>query len=155
MIDDKECTLVHASSGPNLDGIRSFIGYALRRAQLCVFDDLIQALEEVGLRPAYFSVLFVVSENPGLNQSEVSTALGIQRTNFVTMVDHLEAQGLIVRQPAKKDRRSHALHLTSKGTAVFNRARDIQSEHESRLIEKLGPGGREQLLPLLWRIAED
>src|SRR5690606_28331032 len=131
------------------------IGYALRRAQLSAFEDLIHALEEVDLRPAYFTVLYVISENPGLNQSEISTALGIQRTNFVTMVDNLESQGLIVRQPAKRDRRSHALHLTIKGTAVFNRARDLHDEHEARLMEKLGSNGREQLLPLLWRIADE
>lgn len=155
MIDNKQCTAATSSGRLNMVAMRSFIGYALRRAQLSVFEDLIQALEIVDLRPAYYSVLYVISENPGLNQSEVSTALGIQRTNFVTMVDHLETQGLVVRQPALNDRRSHALHLTQKGSAVFNRARDLHAEHEARLIQKLGPGGREQLLPLLWRIAED
>jgi len=154
MIDDKQCPET-SSAHPNMDVMRSFIGYALRRAQLSAFDDLIHALEVVDLRPAYFSVLYVISENPGLNQSEVSTALGIQRTNFVTMVDNLEAQGLITRQAAKKDRRSHALHLTPKGIAVFNRARDLHVEHEARLVEKLGHGGREQLLPLLWRLADE
>lgn len=153
MTEIKECVI--SSSRPNMDSIRNFIGYALRRAQLSAFDDLIHALDAVDLRPAYYSVLYVISDNPGLNQSEVSTALGIQRTNFVTMVDQLETQGLIIRQAAKKDRRSHALHLTPKGTAVFNRARDLHAEHEARLIEKLGPGGREQLLPLLWRIADE
>lgn len=155
MIDDKQCAELTLAERPNMDVMRGFIGYALRRAQLSAFDDLVHALEEVDLRPAYFSVLYVISENPGLNQSEISTALGIQRTNFVTMVDNLETQGLIIRQAAKKDRRSHALHLTPKGTAVLNRARDLHTEHETRLIEKLGPSGREQLLPLLWRIADE
>jgi len=155
MIENKHCADLTQLERPNMDALRGAIGYALRRAQLSAFEDLIHALEEVDLRPAYFSVLYVISENPGLNQSEISTALGIQRTNFVTMVDNLEAQGLIVRQPAKRDRRSHALHLTPKGNAVFNRARDLHKEHEARLIEKLGPNGREQLLPLLWRIADE
>lgn len=155
MIENKYCDELSQLQRPNMDSLRSAIGYALRRAQLSAFEDLMHALEEVDLRPAYFTVLYVISENPGLNQSEISTALGIQRTNFVTMVDNLESQGLIVRQPAKRDRRSHALYLTLKGTALFNRARDLHAEHEARLVEKLGPNGREQLLPLLWRIADD
>ena len=145
------------SRAPGLDlgPLPGWVGYALRRAQLAVFDDFIRTLDSVGLRPASFSALVVISRNPGLNQSEVSAALGIQRTNFVTMVDELERRGLAERRPSETDRRSHALHLTGEGERLLRRAMELQEDHERRLTDRLGPGGREQLLGLLAAIVDE
>src|SRR5262245_37150249 len=70
------------------------IGYALRRAQLAVFDEAIRVFAELDLRPAQYSVLALVGHRPGLKQSDVAAALGIQRANFVTLFDGLEQRGL-------------------------------------------------------------
>jgi DNA-binding MarR family transcriptional regulator len=133
--------------------LEASIGYKLRRAQLASFEELIGLFDEVGLRPGSFSVLLVISRNPGLKQSQVSAALGIQRTNFVGLIDALEKRGLAVRKPSEKDRRSHALHLTTAGRDLIARATDLQRRHESILAKKLGRGGREMLLGLLDRLA--
>jgi DNA-binding MarR family transcriptional regulator len=127
----------------------SSIGYRLRRAQLAVFEDIIRLFGEIGLRPGSFSVLLVIGRNPGLKQSEVSAALGIQRTNFVGLIDSLEQRGLAVRKPAENDRRSYALHLTPAGKELVARAIDLQRRHEATLAKRLGPNGREALLDLL------
>jgi DNA-binding MarR family transcriptional regulator len=146
-------TMEQASrSGINMGDLPSFIGYTLRRAQLVIFDDFIRTLEEVGLKPATFGVLIIIDNNPGLNQSEVSAALGIQRTNFVALVDGLEQRGLAERRPSETDRRSHALYLTAAGRGLLNRAMSLQQRHEAHLAERLGPGGREQLLSLLEKL---
>lgn len=138
--------------GIDMGGLPSFIGYTLRRAQLVIFDDFIRTLDEVGLKPASFSVLIILGSNPGLNQSEVSAALGIQRTNFVALVDSLEQRGLAERRPSESDRRSHALHLTPAGRKLLARAMTLQQEHEARFTDRLGPGGRDQLLTLLEKL---
>lgn len=151
MKDNYECCAHRMLEKVNLGPLRTSIGYALRRAQLAVFDDFIRTLEIVGLRPAYFAALVVIELNPGQKQSVVSGALGIQRTNFVTMVDFLEQRGLLARHPCKHDRRSHELHLTEGGRSVLRQALQLHETHEARFAEKLEPGGREQLLSLLWR----
>lgn len=143
-----------SSKNVDLGSLPDFIGYALRRAQLTIFEDFIRSLETVGLRPAYFSVLIIIDRNPGLNQSEISAALGIQRTNFVNMADELQKRNLIVRHPSEHDRRSYALYLTREGKVLLDQALELQGEHEERLARKLGPGGREMLLPLLWKLVE-
>ncbi|MDB5569810.1 MAG: slyA 3 [Hyphomicrobiales bacterium] len=124
-----------------------FLGYALRRAQLAVFEDFRRSVGRLGLRPAQFSVLVVIDASPGLKQSEVAAALGIQRTNFVAMVNELERLGLIERRPL--DRRSVALHLTPAGAAKLKAALQAQYAVEERYARLLGPGGRERLLDLL------
>ena len=141
-----------AHDGIKLGPLADSLGYILKRAQLVISDDLVRALESVDLRPTYYSVLVIVGENPGLNQSEVSSVLGIQRTNFVTMVDDLEHRGLLARRPAQGDRRSYALHLTAEGETLLAHAHDLQEKQEERLSTKLGPDGRDLLHKLLWKL---
>jgi DNA-binding MarR family transcriptional regulator len=129
------------------------VGYALRRAQLTVFEEVIANFAELDLRPAQYSVLVLLGHSPGLKQSDVAAALGIQRANFVVLFDGLERRGLARRSPAPNDRRSYALYLTDAGTAVLGRANLLETELEARLDARLGPGGRERLLDLLGRLA--
>ena len=128
------------------------VGYALRRAQLAVFDEIIGAFTELNLRPAQYRVLALLEHAPGLKQSEVAAALGIQRANFVALFDGLERRGLARRSPIPNDRRSYALYLTEAGEGVFARAARLEAEHEAQLDARLGPGGRQQLLKLLGQL---
>jgi DNA-binding MarR family transcriptional regulator len=134
--------------------MHGYLGYLLRRAQLLAYADFIAELAELNLSPGQFGVLTVIDTNPGLRQSEVSSALGIQKTNFVALVNGLERRGLAVRKPAAGDRRSYALHLTPPGKALLKRARGAQARHEARLVERLGEQGRVQLLGLLEKLTQ-
>jgi DNA-binding MarR family transcriptional regulator len=120
-----------------------------------VFDDAIRAFADLDLRLAQFSVLALLSHRPGLRQSAVATALGIQRANFVALLDGLESRGLARRAASPKDRRCHALYLTAEGERVLARANARLAAVEAHLDAKLGPGGREHLLDMLWRLACD
>lgn len=130
------------------------IGYALRRAQLAVFDDFIASLAELNLRPAQFSVLLLLDRAPGSTQSAVAASLGIKRANFVAMMDDLEERGLAERTVSPSDKRSHAIFLTENGRKTLDRARTLAQRHEARQIAKLGDGGVEALLMLLGRLAK-
>ena len=134
--------------------MHGYLGYLLRRAQMVAYADFIAELAALDLSPGQFGVLTVIDANPGLRQSEVSSALGIQKTNFVAVVNGFERRGIAVRKPAAGDRRSYALHLTPKGKALLRRARAAQARHEARLVERLGTKGRAQLLDLLEKLTQ-
>jgi DNA-binding MarR family transcriptional regulator len=135
--------------------LKGYLGYALRRAQMHAYGDFIAALDELDLSPGEFGVLTIIAANPGLRQSEVSRALGIQKTNFVALLNEFERRGLAVRKAANGDRRSYALHVTAAGQDLLRRARARQAEHEARLVSRIGERGRDQLLQLLGRLTED
>ena len=137
----------------DLGPLPGYIGYALRRAQLATFQDFIRALAEVDIRPAQFSVLILLEVNPGLRPSQVSAALGIQRTNFVALSAELARRGLTRRGPAADDRRAHALYLTERGTALVQRMKALQQVHEQRVAGLIGTGGRRRLLALLAKLS--
>jgi len=132
------------------------LGYVLKRAQLKVFENFLRCMASLQLTPAQFSVLLLVEKNPGRNQTEIASTLGILRPNFVALLDELESRDLCVRVRSSNDRRSHILRLTEKGRAVLSRARKlIETRHEARLRELLGNENRDLLLAMLGRIAQE
>jgi DNA-binding MarR family transcriptional regulator len=147
-----------APAGPeeavDLGLLPGLIGYALRRAQLAVFQDFHRHFAAADIRPAQFSVLVVLRHNPGLRATRVAAALGIKRTNFVPLFDGLAARGLVERRPVKGDRRASALFLTEAGAATLARLERLVGEHEAKFAARLGPDGRYQLMGLLHRLTE-
>lgn len=150
-----------ARAVPPTDAVRigdlsEFLGYSLKRAQLRIFDDFIRCVATLQLTPAQFSVLMLLEANPGRNQTEIASTLGILRPNFVAMLDELESRELCSRVRSSSDRRSHILKLTDKGRAVLSRARKlIETRHEARLKQLLGDDNRDLLLAMLSKIAQE
>ncbi len=134
--------------------IEDLIGYALRRAQGVVYADLNGALARISLRPLQFTLLLMVAENPGSSQSSVCEALGIQKANCVPTMGELERRGYIIRRKSAADARSYELHITHKGKRILQRAGEVHSLHEQRLIDRIGVEGRDQLLRLLGKLTE-
>ena len=77
-----------------LGELSELLGYSLKRAQLKVFEDFLRCVAPLQLTPAQFSVLLLLDRNPGRNQTEIASTLGILRPNFVAMLDGLESRDL-------------------------------------------------------------
>ena len=154
---DAATAVQNGAERPGVRGIavgtlNASLGYMLRRAQLAVFADFGATLAELELRPGQYAALAVIGSNRGVTQSEVCETLGIWRANFVAVIDDLEQRGLAQRVSSPNDRRSKALALTAAGQRLMERAAALQRAHESRLVHRLGPRGREQLQRLLGRL---
>ena len=150
----KELVEAGETAALQLGELSELLGYAMKRAQLKVFEDFLRCVAPLQLTPAQFSVLLLLDKNPGRNQTEIANTLGILRPNFVSMLDGLESRGLCERVRSTNDRRSHILLMTDKGRAVLARAKKlVATKHEARLNELLGPANRVALLSMLAKIA--
>jgi DNA-binding MarR family transcriptional regulator len=129
------------------------LGYALRRAQIAVFRDFFDAFAEFDIRPGQYSVLTIVERNPGLSQTQVCDALGIQKANFVSVLDILVERGLIDRKPTPKDRRSYALCLTVAGKLLIRKLHRIAEAREQRYIACIGTASYRATFAALWALA--
>jgi len=136
----------------DMGALEGSIGYHMRRAQIAIFHDIIKAFADEDIRPAQYSALVLISRNPGQNQSEIAAALGIKRTNFVALIDRLEARGLARRTATLADRRSYALYLTEAGQALLARLQRLQEEQDTRLVARIGADNRAALLAMLAQI---
>ena len=129
------------------------VGYRLRRAQLAVFGRFAQRFAEFDLKPADYSSLVLIADNPGLRPSEIAAALGIQRANFASLAERLVSRGLIERRRAAGDRRARALELTHARRELVGRLRRAQDTFEAELVAELGgEAERDRLLDLLGRL---
>ena len=144
---------VLAASALDLSYLESTIGYAIRRAQLVIFQDIYRAFGPAAITTAQFSVLAVVADNPGANQSDLALALGVERPRMVPLLDALAARGLVVRVPSISDRRHRHIHLTEEGERLLAELKRRFAIHQQRLMDVLGPSSARQFLSTLRRLA--
>jgi DNA-binding MarR family transcriptional regulator len=133
--------------------LKTLLGYHLRRAQVAVFQHFALAMGEADITPGQFGVLSVIAGNPGLSQTQLGNALGIDRSTVVAVIDRLEGRGLVMRAPAPRDRRSHALRLSEAGTRLLRRLEEMVRAHEREISRDLSAEDQTQLLRLLDRVA--
>ena len=105
------------------------------------------------ITPGQFGVLTVINNNPGLSQTQLGNALGIDRSTVVAVIDRLEARGLVTRAVSPSDRRSHALRLSDEGARLLPRLEDLVRSHERHIARDLSADEKQRLIQLLDRIA--
>lgn len=128
------------------------LGYHLRLTQLAVFKDFSAAVEDPQITPSLYAVLVVIGANPGLKQTELASAVRLDRSSVVSVVDKLEKRKLVLRQRVEGDRRTNALALTRAGQALLNELTRRVQAHEGRLAENLSERERATLIRLLGKI---
>src|SRR5687768_7068702 len=74
--------------------LESLIGYNARRTALAVIEVFMVRMAPYGLRPVDFSVISLITHNPGITSRQLCTALGILPPNLVAMVNALEKREL-------------------------------------------------------------
>jgi MarR family transcriptional regulator, transcriptional regulator for hemolysin len=113
-----------------------------------------EALGTVGLTPALFGLLNVIGAREGAIQQELGSAMGIDRTTMVALIDQLESAGLAKRRPSVTDRRAREIAITPKGRRLLQRARRLVSRTEDEVLAGLTAGERRELLAMLRRALE-
>jgi MarR family transcriptional regulator, transcriptional regulator for hemolysin len=106
-------------------------------------------LGSVGLTPALFGLLNVIGAREGAIQQELGSAMGIDRTTMVSLVDQLEDAGLARRRPSATDRRAREIAITPKGRRLLARARGMISQAEDEVLAGLTAEERGEMLRLL------
>ncbi len=132
--------------------LESLIGYNARRAALAVIEVFLSRMAVYDLRPVDFSVLSLITHNPGITSRQLCTALGILPPNLVGMINALEKRELIQRQPHPRDGRAVGLHLTAAGQKLTREAERTASELEAQVASRLSAGEVKTLIRLLKKI---
>lgn len=136
----------------DLGRLAGLLGYQLRRAEVAAIQSFNAHMAEFRISPGQLGVMLVAEANPGINQTRVGRALGIDRSTLVSIIDALEGRSLIARTPSASDRRSHALRLTRAGEAFLKALAPRLARHEDEIAHGLSPADRKRLLDSLARI---
>jgi len=128
------------------------IGYRLRIAQIGIFRDFCTSMDEAEITPTLFGVLVLIDANPGMKQTQLADAIQLDRSSVVSVLDKLEARGLVERVRAPDNRRANALHLTAAGRHLLHSLIPQVRAHEERVLQDLDAAERAQLRKLLGRL---
>jgi DNA-binding MarR family transcriptional regulator len=135
----------------DLGPLDDYIGFHLQRAQEAALRAYAATLAEP-YKAGRFPTLLVIRLNPGLSQSELSQAIGRDKSTMSPLIRELVDEALVVRDASTRDRRSVHLRLTPKGEAALGRLLTRAQAHDSRL-DKIVGDGRPELIRLLKAIA--
>jgi DNA-binding MarR family transcriptional regulator len=132
--------------------LETLVGYNTRRASLVIVGEFIERMAVFDLRIVDFSVLCLITHNPGITSKQLCNTLGVQAPNLVSMVNTLEERQLIKRLPHPNDGRAMGLHLTDVGEKMMRSAGKIASQLEVVATAKLSDDERKTLVTLLKKI---
>jgi DNA-binding MarR family transcriptional regulator len=140
-----------ATSPTTDDPVSEFAGQLLFRLWRASHTCTAEALESLGLTTALFALLNVLGTRDGAIQQELGSAMGIDPSTMVSLIDQLEAAGLAKRRPRPTDRRAREVVITPRGRRVLKQARQLTRQVEDDVLRGLNDAERRQLLALLRR----
>jgi len=141
-----------ASTTPSADTeVAEFAGQLFFRLWRASHTRVAEGLESIGLTPARFGVLNVLGARKGAIQQEIGSAMGIDPSTMVSLIDELEDAGLAKRRPHPTDRRAREVAITPKGRRLLERGRRMALQVEDEVLQGLTAGERRELLKLLRR----
>ncbi|OLU12996.1 MarR family transcriptional regulator [Pseudomonas sp. PA1(2017)] len=130
----------------------TLVGYALRRAQLKVFQHLVGNLAQHDLRPAQFTAMVIIDNEPGLMQADLARQLAIEPPQLVPLLNKLESRGLAQRVRGVQDKRAYGVFLTKAGIALLGQLKAIAVASDEAATAALDDDERNQLLRLLHKV---
>jgi DNA-binding MarR family transcriptional regulator len=109
-------------------------------------------VESLDLNLNQASLLAFVVDFGDSTQTALAEMIGLGRAATGTMIDQLEARGLIERQPDPTDRRVWLVAATDAGRAIVERFYEIDSALRGELRRGIGRDDRQQLAETLERL---
>jgi DNA-binding MarR family transcriptional regulator len=132
--------------------LETLLGYNARRAALVIIELFLKRMAVYDLRPVDFSVLSLITHNPGISSRQLCAELNILPPNLVGMINALEKRELILRKPHPSDGRVIGLHLSEKGGELMTDAEQTAKALEEEAASKLTATERKTLMRLLQKI---
>jgi DNA-binding MarR family transcriptional regulator len=97
------------------------------------------AAEKVGLTAQHYQAMLAVCATPGgrVTINDLAQQLLIRHNSAVGLVDRLNNQGLVAREPSPEDGRKVYLRLTAKGDRVLEKLAEVHREELLRIGPQL------------------
>lgn len=109
-------------------------------------------VRELDLTRSQWWVLNHLFRHDGIRQSELADILEIERAALGRLIDRLEANGWVRREPDPDDRRAKQVFLTEEVSPIVSRMRRIASELRSDVTQGMSQAQQTQFVDTLLQI---
>ncbi|HEX8053737.1 MAG TPA: MarR family transcriptional regulator [Thermoleophilaceae bacterium] len=131
----------------NLNWLLAWVSHALAT-------ETTAALERFSVTPRAHCVLSSAMKGE-YTQTELATAIGLDKTTMVVTIDELEAHGLAERVPSENDRRARVIRVTPAGRKLVARGEREVARIEAEVLGSLPERQRGVLVDALSALAQD
>lgn len=152
-IDDVSSSEQTAGQDSDAPTLESDLGWAIRMMSSAFRQIGTSAVADLPGGARGYLVLMAVRAGQARSQLALAQQLGLNKGVMTYLIDDLESAGLTTRRRDPSDRRAHQIVITAAGEQALDRARDLLSITESRLLGDLSPTEASRFRTYLERVA--
>ncbi|HEY0499212.1 MAG TPA: MarR family winged helix-turn-helix transcriptional regulator [Kutzneria sp.] len=113
-----------------------------------------ERLAAAGIRKWHYAVLAALAEYGEQSQADIGRRLGLDRSDVVAVLNDLQGDGYVTREPDPADRRRNIVTISAAGRRALDGFDLLIAEADNHLLAELSVADRTQLVALLQRIAQ-
>lgn len=124
-------------------------GYYIRRLHQIAVAAFLEETKLHGITPVQYGALSAVSRQPGIDQRRLAMAVGMDTSTTASVVDRLEARGLLKRNASPGDRRVRLLTVTTDGERLLLTLEPALLRTQDRILTPLPIAERAKFMRML------
>jgi DNA-binding MarR family transcriptional regulator len=129
-------------------------GYLIRRLNQIHYALFFEECGHENITPVQYGVLTAVLIRPGIDQTEIGSELGLDRTTTADVVRRLETKELVRREVDQRDRRARRVFITDKGAALTEELYEGMAGASQKMLSPLTPEKQELFVSLLAELVQ-
>jgi DNA-binding MarR family transcriptional regulator len=135
-----------------LDRMLAFAGHQVRRCHQIAVALFTEEVAGYDLTPVQYAALTTIAEHPDLDATRLSRLVAFDKSTLGSVLDRLEAKGLIAREHRSADKRSKRLRLTEHGARLLEETAAAVERSQRRFIDVLSDDEQRELQHLLGKL---
>jgi DNA-binding MarR family transcriptional regulator len=138
----------------SMDDVYLKPGHLIRRAQQIAVALFMEECAAFDITPVQYAALVAIREHAAIDATRVSALVAFDRSTIGSVLERLEAKGLIERTNSRQDKRVKKLRLTREGGQLLREAEPAVAKAQERILAPLKPEDRRRLMTLLAQLVE-
>jgi DNA-binding MarR family transcriptional regulator len=137
-----------------MDAVYTKPGYLFRRMQQIAVAIFMEECRAFDLTPVQYAALVAIQTHPGIDATRLSAVIAFDRSTLGSVIERLQAKGLIERAASAQDKRVKLLTITKSGAAVLREIVPAVDRAQARMLQPLKMADRKALMTLLSQLVD-
>lgn len=127
-------------------------GFHIRRLQQIAVAVFMEETQDFGITPVQYAALSAVLRQPAMDQRSLARCIGFDTSTIGSVIDRLEARGLMVRNASQSDKRVRLLTVTASGEDLLRVVQPAVLRAQDRMLDPLPAEQRALFMQMMARV---